>query len=141
MLSFFRKKKKTKITIICNTDHVIVNDKKLTFPTNYKELIKVLGTPSREIEKSKQYVFWDSVGIFCGYTDKNEILSIHIHQIKKDKSEYNTKEQFIGNLLLNNQNITNNEFSKIPLGAIAIHRLGSENEIRYGFSIGVNNSY
>lgn len=139
MFSFFKKKKTPQITIICKTDKVLINNQPLTFPTKYEKLIKILGEPSREIKKSKHYVFWDTIGVFCGYTDRNEIVSIHFIQIKKGKNNYTPKELFKGDLLLNNEAITNNEFSKISLGNIAVHRLGSENEIRYGFSIGVNN--
>lgn len=140
MFSFFKKKEAPKITISCKTDEVTINDKKVDFPSNYKKLIEVLGEPTREIEKNKYYIFWDSIGVFCGFTDKNNILSISVHQIKKSKSEYDTKEQFIGKLFLNDEDITNNEFSKISLGSIVIHRLGGEKEIRYGFSISTNNT-
>ena len=33
------------------------------------------------------------------------------------------------------------KFGKIGLGKVAIHRLGSENETRFGFSIGINKDY
>lgn len=140
VLRFFRKNKKH-IIVSCKTDEVIINDQKFTFPTNYNSLVAIFGEPNRNLNKSKNYVFWDSLGIFCRYTDTNEIFSINFFQNKKDRSEYNTKKQFSGELFLNDENITNNEFDKISLGDISILRLGSENEIRYGFSIGVNKSY
>lgn len=138
MLSFLKKKKRPQIKIVCKTDETFINDKNVNFPTSYNKLIEILGEPSRKIEKSKHYAFWDSIGVFCGYTNEDEILSINVHQIKKSKSEYDTKKQFTGKLFLDDEDITNNEFSKISLGSIAIHRLGSEKEIRYGFSISAN---
>ncbi|WP_428742385.1 hypothetical protein [Tenacibaculum sp.] len=141
MLSFFKKKKVKDLVITCDTDVIHIDDKPLTFPTSYDALTQILGSPSRELEKSNNYIIWDQYGIFCGYTDSDNILSINIYQNKKDKSEYNTKQQFKGKLFLNEDEITNNEFGKIPLGKVAIHRLGSENEIRFGFSIGVNRDY
>ncbi|CAM1349342.1 DUF7738 domain-containing protein [Tenacibaculum crassostreae] len=141
MFNFLKKKKVKNLVIECDTDMVSINKKSLTFPTDYDTLITILGKPSREITRSNNYMIWDAHGVFCGYTDGDNILSINIYQNKKDKSEYNTKKQFNGKLFLNNEEITNNEFGKIPLGKIAIHRLGSENEIRFGFSLGVNRDY
>jgi hypothetical protein len=141
MFKFFRKKKVIDLIIKCDTDHVSINEKPITFPTNYNSLISILGNPDRELEKTNRYMIWDNYGVFCGYTDKDKILSINVYQNKKDKSQYNTKKQFKGKLLLNEEEITNSEFSKIPLGKIAIHRLGSESEIRFGFSLGINKVY
>lgn len=140
MFKFFKKKRKV-YTIDCKTDEIFINEQPITFPTQYDTLISIFGEPTRELQKSKNYVIWDKDGILCSYTNPNKILSISIHQNNTTKSEYNTKQQFIGNLLLNSENITNNEFSKIALGKLAIHRLGSEKEIRFGFSLGVNNNY
>lgn len=140
MFNFFKKKRK-KHTISCDTDTILVNDVALDFPTNYDKLIAIFGTPTRELQKSKQYLIWDEDGVLCGYNDANEILSINFYQNKKDKSEYNTKKQFIGSLIFNEKDISNNEFDKIAIGKYAIHRLGSESEIRFGFSLGINNNY
>ncbi len=141
MFKFLKKKKVKELVIKCDTDTVLINEKPIIFPTNYDTLIAVLGKPERELTKTNHYMIWDQFGIFCGYTDKNEILSINIYQNKQDRSEYNSKKQFKGKLLLNNEEITNNEFGKISLGTVAIHRLGSENEIRFGFSLGINKVY
>lgn len=140
MFNFFKKKRKNFI-INCKTDEITINDVNLTFPTNYQTLVTVFGEPTRELEKSKNYMIWDKDGILCSYTNPKEILSIDFYQNNPTKSEYNTKKQFKGTLFLNYESITNNEFSKIALGSLAIHRLGSENEIRFGFSLGVNNIY
>ncbi|CAM1365782.1 conserved hypothetical protein [Tenacibaculum sediminilitoris] len=141
MFNFFKKKKEKSLTIVCDTDIIHINNKPLTFPTNYTTLIDILGKPSRELKKSNDYIIWDVHGVFCGYTDKDSILSINIYQNKEDRSEYNTKKQFKGKLILNDEEITNNEFGKISLGKVAIHRLGRENDTRFGFSIGVNRDY
>ncbi len=141
MFKFFKKKKVKSLTIVCDTDVIHINSKPLTFPTNYDALVEVLGKPSRELKKSNDYIIWDTHGIFCGYTERDNILSINIYQNKKDRSEYNTKKQFKGRLFLNNEEITNNEFGKIPLGKVAIHRLGRESDTRFGFSLGVNRDY
>lgn len=140
MFKFFTKKKKYTI-INCNTDEVLINGHKLMFPTNYNTLIETFGKPSRELQKSKNYMFWDALGIVCAYNSAHEILSINFYQNNKIRNEYNTKQQFTGGLFCNSKNITNKEFSKISLGKVAIHRLGSESEIRFGFSLGVNNDY
>ncbi len=139
MFNFFKKKKN--IIISCKTDNILVNNKTLHFPTNYQTLIEVFGKPNREIEKSKNYILWDKKGIFCSYTNPDEILSICFYQNNKTRSNYNTKKQFKGELLLNNKTITHSEFSKISLGNVVIHRLGSEKETRFGFSLGVNTNY
>ncbi|CAM1350530.1 hypothetical protein [Tenacibaculum ascidiaceicola] len=141
MFNFLKKKKVKSLTIVCDTDVIHINSKALTFPTNYDALVEVLGKPSRELKKSNDYIIWDTHGIFCGYTERDNILSINIYQNKKDRSEYNTKKQFKGKLFLNNEEITNNEFGKIPLGKVAIHRLGRESDTRFGFSLGVNRDY
>lgn len=141
MFNFFKKKKVKNLIIKCDTDFIFIDKKPISFPTKYDTLINALGKPDRELTKSNNYIFWDNYGVFCGYTDKNNILSINVYQNKKDKSEYNTKKQFTGQLFLNDEEITNNEFGKIALGKIAIQRLGSESEIRFGFSVGVNSVY
>ncbi|MGB1043083.1 MAG: hypothetical protein ACPGU6_06795 [Tenacibaculum sp.] len=141
MFNFLKKKKQKKLVIECDTDIITINSKSVTFPTNYDTLIHIFGKPDRKLNKSKNYIIWDKLGIFCGYEDKNNILSINFYQNKQDRTEYNTKKQFTGKLILNNDEITNNEFSKISLGELAILRLGSENTIRFGFSIGVNKTY
>jgi len=141
MFKFFKKKKITPLVIKCNTDTITINDKELSFPTTYNKLIDVLGNPSREIKKSNTYVLWDDHGIFYGSNDFNNVLSINIYQNKKDRSEYNTKNQFTGSLFLDDEDITNKEFGKIALGKVVIHRLGSESETRFGFSIGANIEY
>lgn len=140
MFQFFTKKKKY-IIINCITDEVLIDGRKLMFPTNYNTLIETFGKPSRELQKSKNYMFWDALGIFCAYNDADEILSVNFYQNNKMKSEYNTKQQFTGGLFFNSKNITNKEFGKISLGNVAIHRLGSESEVRFGFSLGVNNDF
>lgn len=141
MLKFFRKKKVKNLVIKCVTDLITINEEPIVFPTSYQNLTKILGKPSREIKKSNTYILWDNIGVFCGFTDENNILSINIYQNKLDESEYNTKKQFKGDLYFNDENITNNEFGKIALGKVVIHRLGSESETRFGFSLGVNVEY
>ena len=86
-------------------------------------------------------MFWDDHGVFYGSNDVNNVLSIKFFQNKKDTSEYNTKNQFQGKLFLEDENITYEEFVTIPLGKAIIHRLGSESETRFGFSIGANLDY
>lgn len=140
MFKFFTKKKKY-IVINCITDEVLIDGRKLLFPTNYNTLIETFGKPSRELQESKNYIFWDALGIACAYNNSNEILSVNFYQNNKIKSDYNTKQQFTGGLFFNSKNITNNEFGKISLGKVAIHRLGSESETRLGFSLGINNNY
>ena len=140
MFKFFTKKKKYTI-INCNTDEVSIDGRPLIFPTNYNTLIETFGKPNRELQESKNYMFWDALGISCAYNNADEILSLNFYQNNKIKNEYNTKKQFTGGLFFNSKNITNKEFGKISLGKVAIHRLGSESETRFGFSIGVNNNY
>ncbi|MDY0781141.1 hypothetical protein [Tenacibaculum sp. IB213877] len=141
MFNFLKKKKTKHLVIKCDTDNITINNKEISFPTNYQNLATVLGKPSRQITKSNTYTFWDKYGIFCGYADENNILSINIYQNKLDTSEYNTKNQFKGKLFLNDEEITHNDFTKIGLGKLAILRLGSENENRFGFSLGVNRDF
>ncbi len=141
MFNFFKKKKVKPLIIKCSSDSIIINDLPISFPTNYNTLVEILGEPSRKIEKSNIYLLWDDYGVFYGSNNLDKVLSINIYQNKKDKSEYNTKKQFNGSLFLNDEEITNSEFVKIPLGKFVIHRLGSENETRFGFSIGTNVEY
>jgi len=141
MFNFFKKKKTQPLTIKCTTDGITINDQPISFPTDYNTLTQVLGKPSREIKKSNTYLLWDDYGIFYGSNDLNNVLSIKFFQNKKDKSEYNTKKQFKGELFLEDENITHSEFSTIILGKNVIHRLGSENETRFGFSLGANLDY
>jgi len=141
MFNFLKKKKVKHLIIKCNTDTIIINDQPISFPTDYATLTRILGEPSREIKKSNIYLFWDDYGIFYGSNNLNNVLSINIFQNKKDKSEYNTKKQFKGSLFLNDEEITNSEFGTIVIGKNVIHRLGSESETRFGFSIGANLDY
>ena len=141
MFNFLKKKKQKRLVIECDTDVITINSKPVTFPTNFETLISTFGKPDRKLNKSKNYIIWDKLGVFCGYENKDNILSINFYQNKQDRSEYNTKKQFTGKLILNNEEITNNEFSKISLGKLAILRLGSESTVRFGFSIGVNKTY
>jgi len=138
MFSFFKKKKVNHLTVKCSTEGITINDKPISFPTDYNTLIDILGEPSRKIEKTNTYVLWDDYGVFYGSNNLNKVLSIKFLQNKEDNTEYNTKNQFKGSLFLDDENITHNEFVKIPLGKMVIHRLGSETETRFGFSIGAN---
>lgn len=141
MFNFLRKKKVKHLSIKCTTDNITINDQHISFPTDYDTLTSILGKPSREIKKSNIYLMWDDFGIFYGSKDLNNVLSINIYQNKKDKSEYNTKKQFAGSLFLDDEEITYAEFGTIILGKNVIHRLGSESETRFGFSIGANLDY
>ena len=141
MFSFLKKKKVTHLTIKCSTESLTINDKEISFPTDYNALVEILGAPSRQIKKTNTYILWDDYGVFYGSNDLNNVLSINFYQNKKDKTEYNTKNQFEGKLFLDDEDITHKEFVKISLGKIVIHRLGSESETRFGFSIGANLDY
>lgn len=141
MFKFLKKKKVKHLTIKCSTNSITIDDNPISFPTDYNSLVQVLGKPSREIIKTNTYLMWDDFGIFYGSNDLDNVLSIKFFQSKKDTSEYNTKKQFQGSLFLDDEEITNSEFSKIALGKYVIHRLGSENETRFGFSIGANLDY
>lgn len=141
MFKFFKKKKITPLVIKCDTNSITINEKELSFPATNGDLIDILGKPSRVIEKSSTYLIWDDQGVFCAYTDPNNIVSINIYQNKKDQSEYNTKNQFKGSLFLSDEEITHKEFSRISLDQVVIYRLGSESETRFGFSLGLNVAY
>ncbi len=140
MLKFLKKKKKKEFIIVCKTNEIFINDINLNFPTTIEQLITIFGEPTRRIHNSSQYVIWDNFGISCSLKNDNEILSISVYQ-SNNVSEYVAKKPFTGKLFLEEEEITFGEFSKIGLNKIAIHRLGSESENRFGFSIGVNNDY
>ena len=95
MFDFLKKKKVKKLTIKCNSESIIINDQPISFPTDYSTLTKVLGKPTREIKKSNIYLFWDDYGVFYGSNNLDKVLSINFYQNKKDKSEYNTKNQLL----------------------------------------------
>ncbi|ALU75377.1 hypothetical protein [Tenacibaculum finnmarkense] len=143
--NFFKKKKAEKIIIKCDIDFITINETPITFPTNYTTLVAILGKPERELQTTNHYLFWDIHGIYCSYTNSNHILSINAYQYTnnniKTKNIYTTKKLFKGELYLNNQPITYSEFGKIPLGKVAIHRLGTDNDFRLGFNLGVNKIY
>lgn len=141
MLSFFKRKKKLDITINCTTNSININNKDVSFPTNHDTLVELFGKPTRQVSRSKEYSLWDNLGILCSYVTPDRIVSINFFQNKKDSSEFNTKKQFKGKIFLIDEEITNNEFHKIALEKYAIHRLGRETEIRFGFSVGLNNEY
>lgn len=136
--NFFRKKKVVDLVIKCEIDSISINDKPISFPTKHTVLTDILGEPDRTLIKTKNYIFWDKYGVFCGYTDENNILSINAYQNKEDKSIYNTKNQFKGKLFLNDKEITNSEFGQISLGKFALRRLGRDHEFRFGFNLGVS---
>ncbi len=142
MFSIFKKKKQKYFIINCNTDSVLINGTALSFPTNLNKLVEVLGEPSRRISTTKEYIIWDDYGFACSLRDRdeNEILAINVYQTN-NVSEYVPKKPYTGTLFFEDDDITFNEFSKIGLGSIAILRLGSEHETRFGFSIGINNDY
>ncbi len=141
MFNFLKKKKIQNFTVNCKTDSIYINDTNINFPTTYQTLLSILKEPTRQITTSKNYCIWDDFGISCSFENKENILSINFYQNKDKVSEYVAKKQFTGDLFLEDENITYSEFGKIGLGKIAIHRLGSEHETRFGFSIGVNNDY
>ncbi|TCI90034.1 DUF7738 domain-containing protein [Tenacibaculum sp. M341] len=140
MLKFLKKKKTKEINIVCKTNEVIINDIKINFPTTTEELIAVFEEPSRKIEGTNQYLIWDDLGISCTIKGDNEILSINVYQ-SNNISEYVAQKPFAGKLYLEEDEITFSDFSKIGLNTVAIHRLGSESENRFGFSVGINNEY
>lgn len=141
MLKFFKKKKQKEFTINCATDYLKINEYLLDFPCKDSDLLAVFGEPTRKISSSNEYLIWDEYGFLCSVNDNNQIVSLRVYQGTNNPSEYVPQKSFSGKLFLEEDDITFNEFSKIGLGKIAIHRLGSENETRFGFSIGVNNNY
>ncbi|MFY7671682.1 hypothetical protein ACOSP6_11410 [Tenacibaculum sp. MEBiC06402] len=141
MFKFFKKKKQKEFTIRCSTDHLKINEDTLNFPCVYDNLFSVLGEPSRKINSSNEYLIWDEYGFLCSVNENGEILSLSVYQANNNVSEYVPKNGFNGKLFFEEDDITFKEFSKIGLGKIAIHRLGSESETRFGFSIGINNDY
>ncbi|WP_075343068.1 DUF7738 domain-containing protein [Tenacibaculum agarivorans] len=140
MFTIFKKKKQKHFIINCNTDSILVNGTALTFPTQYQNLVEVFGEPTRTINSSSEYIIWDDFGISCSLKSDDHIVSINVYQ-SSNTSEYVPKKPYTGTLFFEEEDITFNEFSKIGLGKVAIHRLGSENETRFGFSIGINNDY
>ncbi|SNR15189.1 DUF7738 domain-containing protein [Tenacibaculum jejuense] len=140
MFTIFKKKKQKYFIINCNTDSILVNGTPLTFPTDFENLVEIFGKPSRTINSSSEYVIWDDYGVSSSLKDDNKIVSINVYQ-NINASEYVPKKPYTGTLFFEEEDITFNEFSKIGLGKIAIHRLGSENETRFGFSLGINNDY
>jgi len=108
MFKFFSKKRY--IIINCMTDEVLIDGSKLKFPTNCNTLIETFGKPSRELQQSKNYMFWDALGIICAYTNADEILSVNFYQNNKIKSVYNTKQQFTFGFSLG---VNNNYTSKL----------------------------
>jgi hypothetical protein len=141
MFTLFKKKKLKEYTISCATDSLQINDTEINFPCEPKDLINVFDNPSREIENSNKYLIWDDYGLSCTVNENETILSLNVYQENKSPSEYVPKKGFNGKLFFEEKDITFKEFSKIGLGKIAIHRLGSESETRFGFSIGVNTDY
>lgn len=139
MFSFFRRKKKQVIDIDCKTDIILINNNEISLPTNFQNLVTIFGEPQRKTANTdKMYVFWDNLGIFCGYVTPEKIISVSFLQKIQSATNYKPKKPFTGSLLFNDENITNDEFTKIGFGKYVIHRLGSEREIRYGFTIGVS---
>jgi hypothetical protein len=141
MLKFFKKKKQKEFTITCATDYLKINEHSLDFPCKYNDLINILGEPSRKINSSNEYLIWDVFGFLCSINESGDILSLSVYQDHNNVSEYVPKNGFNGKLFFEEDDITFKEFIKIGLGKIAIHRLGSESETRFGFSVGVNNDY
>lgn len=141
MFSLFKKKINSKSIILdCKSNHLSIKDSNIVFPTNIDTLKSFFGKPSRKIQKETTYTFWDRLGVYVSYTNPDEILSINFFQNKKDRSEYNTKKQFRGKLMVNDSNVSYSEFKKISLGDIVIYGLGGY-EDRFGFSIGANFDY
>lgn len=141
MLKFFKKKKQKEFTIKCATNYVKINEHLLDLPCTNEDLLTIFGEPTRKINSSNEYLIWDEFGFLCSVNGNGKILSISVYQGTNNPSEYIPQKSFSGKLFFENDDITFNEFSKIGLGKIAIHRLGSENETRFGFSISVNNDY
>ncbi|CAL2094895.1 hypothetical protein [Tenacibaculum sp. 190524A05c] len=141
MLKFFKKKKQKEFNIHCSTDFLKVNDHLLNFPCIYSDLLTIFGEPTRKIDSSNEYLIWDDFGFSCSINENDQILSLSVYQGNNNPSEYVPQKSFNGKLFFEEDDITYNEFSKIGLGKIAIHRLGSESETRFGFSIGINNDY
>lgn len=140
MFKLFKKKKLKDFTIICKTNSIMVNDVELSFPTTYNTLVEIFGDPSRKIDGSNEYIIWDDYGFSCSVNDSQAILAVNVYQ-SNNVSTYVAKKPFKGKLYFDDKDITYTEFGKIGLGKVAIHRLGSEHETRFGFSIGINNDY
>lgn len=141
MFSIFKKKKIKEFTIQCETNVIQINDTALHFPCSIDDLTQVFDQPTRNINTSYQYAIWDDFGFSCSINENQKIVSLNVYQGNDNPSDYVPKKPFTGKLFLEEEDITFNEFSKIGLGKIAIHRLGSESETRFGFSIGVNTEY
>lgn len=141
MLNFFKKKKPKEFNIQCATNYLKINEHIVNFPCNKKDVINILGEPTRKIYSGNEYMIWDKFGFLCSVNENNEILSLSVYQENSNPSEYVPQTNFYGKLFLEEKDITFKEFCKIGLGKIAIHRLGSEKETRYGFSIGINHNF
>jgi hypothetical protein len=105
-----RKRNRT-ITVECNPNEVRINGIEISFPTNYGELIGVLGEASR-IEPIKQtnnkVYLWDEHGIYCSTNDPEKMLMVLFVEDNRYGLGHQPKQNYTGAILIDGAPIETN---------------------------------
>jgi hypothetical protein len=101
-----RKKKQLKVEIKCDFSAIFINTIKISFPTNYTALKKILGEASR-IEAVKQtnnnVYLWDELGIYCSTNSPERMLMLLLVEDNRYGLGHQPLNNFTGDVIIDGQ--------------------------------------
>ena len=103
-----RKKKAATISIECNLQEIRVNNRRISFPTNYNILKDLFGEASRiePINQTKSKVYlWDDLGIYCSSPDSEKMLMLLLVEDNRYGLGHQPKNNFTGSILIDGKSM------------------------------------
>lgn len=145
MFSFLKKKQSKNIRIVGTDQELLINDVAITFPTNYETLVTVFGEPSRtsKTKLSKSPVIcWDAEGVYCSCGSYSHIYGFSLIFSKNHNLDLIPKNNFSGSIIINNEEVLFNYFSKIEHPTYLVEKLTyQDKEEPYALSFRTNLDY
>lgn len=142
MLNLFKKTKPKNIQIKCYETRLEINGIELTFPTNYKTLVEILGEPSKKsrTKLTRSYInCWDKYGVYCNYASSDNILGFSLILSKNHSLENFPNQFFKGEILDSNRKINHHELTQIGFENYVLKKMTYQGEKKpYAISIRLN---
>ncbi|MCV6628857.1 MAG: hypothetical protein OIF50_03255 [Flavobacteriaceae bacterium] len=143
-MRIFKKKRNSSSNIIVesHTNQIKINGREVSFPIDYDTLVEIFGKPSREEHDVVWQVIWDKLGIYTEYATSDAIFYIRFLLSNKHQLKYFPKKFFCGQIKVDNQEVTQENFKEIKLKKYEVSKNTYEGEAQpYTISIGLNFFY
>jgi hypothetical protein len=87
-------------------DSFALNGKRIDSPIFVKELVSLLGKPSRETSRYSTISTWDDLGIYVFSDPKSGKVKAFTVSLNKESSDFSPKKVFTGRIIVNGTRIT-----------------------------------